>query len=105
MRRKKELNVKPPLRVKLFASAREIVGGKKEIVIEFEQKPIEITNLRKRILQIYPQLKNVPFVFSVNCKIVSDKPTIDTNGNNTTSMATTITAEDEIALLPPISGG
>jgi molybdopterin converting factor small subunit len=31
---------------------------------------------------------------------VSDKPTI-----NTTAMATTITADDEIALLPPISGG
>jgi molybdopterin converting factor small subunit len=36
---------------------------------------------------------------------VSDKPTIDTYGNNTTTMATTITAADEIALLPPISGG
>ena len=104
MTRKKESNVKP-LRVKLFASAREIAGGKSEIVIEFGQKPIKFTDLRKRILQIYPKLKNIPFVFSVNCKIVFDRPTIDTCGNNTTAMATTITAEDEIALLPPISGG
>lgn len=104
MTRKKESNVKP-LRVKLFASAREIAGGKSEIVIEFEQKPVKFIDLRKRILQIHPKLKNIPFVFSVNCKIVSDKATIDTHGNNTTAMATTITADDEIALLPPISGG
>jgi molybdopterin converting factor small subunit len=104
MPRKKKLNVKP-LRVKLFASAREIAGGKSEIVIEFEEKPIKFTDLRKRILQIYPKLKNIPFVFSVNCKIVSDKPTSNTYGNKTTAMATTITAADEIALLPPISGG
>ena len=104
MTRKKESNVEP-LRVKLFASAREIAGGKSEIVIGFEQKPIKFTDLRKRILQVYPKLKNIPFVFSVNCKIVSDKPTNDTYGNNTTAIATTITADDEIALLPPISGG
>ena len=104
MTRKKKLNVKP-LRVKLFASAREIAGGKSEVVIEFEQKPIKFIDLRKRILEIYPKLKNIPFVFSVNCMIVSYKPTIDTSGNNTTAMATTITADDEIALLPPISGG
>jgi molybdopterin converting factor small subunit len=104
MTRKKKLNV-TPLRVKLFASAREIAGGKSEIVIEFEQKPIKFIDLRERIIQIYPKLKNIPFVFSVDCKIVSDKPTIDTYGNNTTTMATTITAADEIALLPPISGG
>ena len=104
MTRKKKINVKP-LRVKLFASAREIAGGKSEIVIEFEQNLIKFIDLRKRILQIYPKLKKIPFVFSVNCKIVSDKPTIDTYGNNTTAMATTITADDEIALLPPISGG
>ena len=103
MTRKKKLNVKP-LRVKLFASAREIAGGKSEIVIEFEQKPIKFIDLRKRILQIHPKLKKIPFVFSVNCKIVSDKPTI-AYGKNTTPMATTITADDEIALLPPISGG
>lgn len=105
MTRKKKSNVKP-LRVKLFASAREIAGGKSEIVIEFEQKPIKFTDLRKRILQVYPKLKYIPFVFSVNCKIVDDKPTIETRGNNTTTMSTTtITADDEIALLPPISGG
>ena len=94
------------LKIKLFASAREMVDGKSEIVLEFKQKPIESTDLKERILQIYPQLKRIPFVLAVNYKIVIDKPSTDIQGNKTNGMsATTITGDDEIALLPPISGG
>jgi molybdopterin converting factor small subunit len=93
-------------KIKLFASAREIVDGKSEIVLEFKQKPIESTDLKERILQIYPQLKRIPFVLAVNYKIVIDKPSTDIQGNKTSGMSTTtITGDDEIALLPPISGG
>jgi molybdopterin converting factor small subunit len=94
------------LKIKLFASAREMVDGKSEIVLEFKQKPIESTDLKERILQIYPQLKRIPFVLAVNYKIVIDRPSTDTRGNKTSGMSiTTITGDDEIALLPPISGG
>ena len=94
------------LKIKLFASAREMVDGKSEIVLEFKQKPIESTDLKERILQIYPQLKRIPFVLAVNYKIVIDKPSTDIRGNKTSGISTTtITGDDEIALLPPISGG
>jgi molybdopterin converting factor small subunit len=94
------------LKIKLFALAREIADGKSEIVLEFNQKPIKSTDLKERILQVYPQLKRIPFVLAINYKIVIDKPPIDVLGNTTGSMSTTtLTGEDEIALLPPISGG
>ena len=94
------------LKIKLFASAREMVDGKSEIVLEFKQKPIESTDLKERILQLYPQLKRIPFVLAVNYKIVIDKPSTEIRSNKTSGMSTTtITGDDEIALLPPISGG
>jgi molybdopterin converting factor small subunit len=100
---------KPPaktLKIRLFASAREMVDGKSEIVLEFKQETIESTDLIERILQVYPQLKRIPFVLAVNYKIVIDKPSTDIRGNKTSGMSTTtITGDDEIALLPPISGG
>jgi molybdopterin converting factor small subunit len=106
MAKKNGLTVKP-LKVKLFASAREIAGGKREIELEFAQKSVKIMDLKERILHIYPQMKCIPFIIAVNYRIVTDGQQIGNPGNtNTTTMhATTITADDEIALLPPISGG
>ncbi len=87
------------IRIKLFASAKEIVGGgNSEITLEFrEETKITFTELRKRILQTYPKLAQIPFVFAINYKIADESTT---NTDNTT-----ITSSDEIALLPPISGG
>lgn len=87
------------IRIKLFASAKEIVGGgNSEITLEFrEETKITFTELRKRILQTYPKLAQVPFVFAINYKIADESTTNTAN--------TTITSSDEIALLPPISGG
>jgi molybdopterin converting factor small subunit len=106
MAKKNGLTVKP-LKVKLFASAREMAGGKREIELEFAQKSVKIMDLKERILHIYPQMKCIPFVIAVNYRIVPVGQQIGNPGNtNTTAMdATTITAYDEIALLPPISGG
>jgi molybdopterin converting factor small subunit len=94
--RKKRSAIKP-LKVKLFALAREVSGGKREIELEFERKSVRITDIKERILQVYPQLKHIPFVFAVNYKIVAER--------HPNMYTTEITAEDEIALLPPISGG
>ena len=87
------------IRIKLFASAKEIVGGgNSEITLEFrEETKITFTELRKRILQTYPKLAQIPFVFAINYKIADESTTNTANA--------TITSSDEIALLPPISGG
>jgi molybdopterin converting factor small subunit len=50
-------------------------------------------------------MKCIPFVIAVNYRIVTDRQQIDNPGNTAAMHTTTITADDEIALLPPISGG
>ena len=79
------------IKVKLFAILRERVG-ESEITITV---PIGITvnHLNSEILKKYPQLKSFSnkFVTSINCKV--------TTGD------TVITSKDEVALLPPVSGG
>jgi molybdopterin converting factor small subunit len=93
------------IRIKLFALAKEMAGGNSEITLEFtEGTVITFAELRKRILQVYPKLVQVPFVFAINYKIVTDELATNTFDDNNTT-AKTITSSDEIALLPPISGG
>jgi molybdopterin synthase sulfur carrier subunit len=77
--------------VKLFAILRERVG-ESEITITVPSG-ITVNHLNSEILKKYPQLKSFSnkFVTSVNCKV--------TTGD------TVITSKDEVALLPPVSGG
>jgi molybdopterin synthase sulfur carrier subunit len=79
------------IKVKLFAILREKVG-ESEITITVPTG-ITVNYLNSEILQKYPQLKsfNNKFVTSVNWKV--------TTGD------TIISSKDEIALLPPVSGG
>ena len=79
------------IRVRLFAILRELVG-EREITITVPTG-ITVSYLNNEILKKYPQLKSFgnKFVTSVNCKV--------TTGD------TIITSRDEIALLPPVSGG
>jgi molybdopterin converting factor small subunit len=102
--RNKRSSIKP-LKVKLFALAREVSGGKSEIELEFERKSVKITDIKERILQVYPQMKCIPFVLAINYKIVAERQPNDNHVNIPNMYTTEITAEDEIALLPPISGG
>lgn len=79
------------IKIKLFGISTEIIG-KREITLLV---PVGITvgNLLKKILKMYPALDvaNIPFVFAVNHKVVNkDVP---------------VTHFDEIAILPPVSGG
>ena len=79
------------IKVKLFAILRERVG-ESEITITVPSG-ITVNHLNSEILKKYPQLKpfSNKFVTSVNCKV--------TTGD------TVITSKDEVALLPPVSGG
>jgi len=82
---------KDKIKVRLFANLRELVG-EKEIIITVPSG-VTVCYLNNEILKKCPQLKSFSnkFVTSVNCKV--------TTGD------TIITSSDEIALLPPVSGG
>jgi molybdopterin converting factor subunit 1 len=79
------------IKVRLFGILRETVG-EREITITVPTG-ITVSYLNNEILKNYPQLKSFSnkFVTSVNCKV--------TTGD------TIINSKDEIALLPPVSGG
>ena len=79
------------VRVKLFASSREIIG-KDEIILRLKNETT-VGDLRRMILEQYPELSSMkfPFMVAVNHRIADD--------------ATTISHLDEVALLPPVSGG
>ena len=88
---KSDIQDNDKIRVKLFAILRERVG-ESEITITVPTG-ITVNYLNSEILKKYPQLKsfNNKFVTSVNWKV--------TTGD------TIISSKDEIALLPPVSGG
>ena len=79
------------IKVRLFAILREMVG-EREITITVPSG-VTVSYLNNEILKKYPQLNSFSnkFVTSVNYKV--------TTGD------TIITSKDEIALLPPVSGG
>jgi sulfur-carrier protein len=85
------------LKVKSFAILREIIG-KDQVTLQLPRKKDDdetttVADVRKRILELYPEIsaQKIPVGIAVNAKIVHDKSIINDL--------------DEIALLPPISGG
>jgi molybdopterin converting factor subunit 1 len=78
--------------VKLFASSREIIG-KDSIRLKLTDQMTTVRDLRKAILELYPSLlsTNVHFAVAINHKVADD--------------TTALNNLDEVALLPPISGG
>jgi molybdopterin converting factor subunit 1 len=80
----------PTITVKLFASSREIIG-KDKITLKLSEKMTAL-DLRRMILEQFPQFaRKIQFVIAVNRKIADD--------------ATTLDQMDEVAILPPVSGG
>jgi molybdopterin converting factor subunit 1 len=86
-----EIRDNDKIKVRLFANLRELVG-EREITITVPSG-VTVSYLNNEILKKYPQLESFSnkFVTSVNCKV--------TTGD------TIINSSDEIALLPPVSGG
>jgi len=79
------------VRVKLFASSRERIG-KDEIILSLANQTT-VGDLKKKIMELYPALSStkIPFMIAVNHKVADD--------------VTIISHLDEVALLPPVSGG
>jgi len=87
----KEELVKQSLSIKLFASLRQAMDSD-EIKINIENE-ITVYQMKKIIFETFPNLKklNIPFFVAINHKYATDSVVIETN--------------DEIALIPPVSGG
>jgi len=79
------------VRVRLFASTKEIVG-KDEIRLRLTDQTT-VGDLKKKIFEMYPALSStkIPFVIVVNHRVADD--------------STTVSHLDEVAILPPVSGG
>ncbi len=86
----KEL-LKQSLSIKLFASLRQAMNSDK-IVIDIDNE-ITVSQMKKIIFKTFPNLKklNIPFLVAVNHKFAKD--------------SSVIKSKDEVALIPPVSGG
>jgi len=75
--------------VRAFGVAREILGGK-ETVVEMEGQTV--ASLRKQLLERYPDLKGLrSLLIAVNNTYADD--------------VQLLSETDEIAVIPPVSGG
>jgi len=80
------------LRIKLFGILREKLKSN-SLIIPIKENPISLKELRKNLEVLYPSLcmNDINFVFAVN-KVIQNE-NIE------------VTPHDEIAVIPPISGG
>jgi len=87
----KEELVKQSLSIKLFASLRQAMRSD-EIKIDIDNE-ITVSHMKKIVFETFPNLKklNVPFLVAVNHKFAKD--------------SVVISIRDEVALIPPVSGG
>ncbi len=75
--------------VKLFAGAREKAGSD---AAELEvASPARVRDLLKTLGELYPELRLIPGRWAVNMDFVSAEHAV--------------TSEDEVAFIPPVSGG
>ena len=83
--------MKQSLSVKLFASLRQAMNLD-EIKIDIDNE-ISVLQMKRILFETFPNLKksNIPFFVAVNHKYAPDSDVISIN--------------DEIALIPPVSGG
>lgn len=82
------------LKVKSFAILKDIIGTQQmTLQLPRKDKGTTVADLRIRILELYPEIsaQRIAMGIAVNAKMANDKSVINDF--------------DEIALLPPISGG
>jgi molybdopterin synthase sulfur carrier subunit len=85
------------LKIKSFSILREIMG-KEQIILQLPRKDgdrtaITVADLRRKIKELYPAIsqQRIVMAVAVNAKMANDKSVLNDF--------------DEIALLPPVSGG
>ena len=82
------------LKVKSFAILKDIIGTQ-QITLQLPRRDegTTVADLRIRILELYPEIstQRISMAIAVNAKMANDKSIINDF--------------DEVALLPPISGG
>lgn len=77
------------LKIKTFGISRDILGGRE---LEWDLNGTSVGDLRKSLSMRYPQLDKLNSLFiAVNQEYAPDEKVL--------------TATDEIALIPPVSGG
>jgi len=83
--------VKQSLSVKLFASLRQAMNSD-EMTIDIDTE-ITVLKMKEILFETFPNLKkiNLPFMVAINHKYAVDSDIVRIN--------------DEIALIPPVSGG
>ena len=82
------------LKVKSFSILREIIGKEQRtLLLPRKDEATTVADLRVRLLELYPAIsaQRIAMGIAVNAKMANDKSVINDF--------------DEIALLPPISGG
>lgn len=79
------------VKIRLFASLREIVGSS-EILLKIKEGDT-VADLKESIFKRYPSLSSlkITLIYAVNHKIAND--------------STILSYQDEIAVFPPVSGG
>ena len=77
------------IKIKCFGVAREIVNND---VLELELSDVSVQELRDSLLKDYPEFSKIKgFMIAVNQEYATDEISISQN--------------DEIAIIPPVSGG
>ncbi|NOS93997.1 MAG: MoaD/ThiS family protein [Cyclobacteriaceae bacterium] len=77
------------INIKAFGICKDWLGGR-EITLDFEGATVQ--RLRSALIQRYPQMSQLPsLLIAVNREYADDQ--------------TTLKATDEVALIPPVSGG
>ena len=79
------------MKVRLFAAAKQIVGAE-EIVVELEDETV-VRDLRKEVESKHPELRDILACsrIAINASYASED--------------STVSQDDEIAIIPPVSGG
>ena len=77
------------MKISCYASIQEITGKENHVI---DSNPKSVADLCDWLVATWPALNDATFVIAVNRKIISDKDH-------------PISENDEVALLPPFSGG
>lgn len=82
------------LRVLFFARSREVVGSS-EVELQLDKQQVTTTQLSALLIERYPGLADVmqTSIFAVNQEYVGKDEELQ------------LTSGDEVAIIPPISGG